>query len=361
MLPKLTRDVAYKQLTEFFDEKPFILFATGTSCALDLRFGMPALEKHLKERLATGLSEDHNRQWQAVLASLEQYPDNFEKAMDCITDDALTEKIVNLTGAFVAGIDQEHAPKILTGEEQWPGLCLIQWLFRKFAKAGSEELHVATPNYDLLGEYAFCQAGIPYITGFTGGFCRDLDWTKSKRSFQRFQQKNRRCVQVKEPHIVLHKPHGSLNTFEVNGRTVQCDGWITSVPDQIKRSMVTPGTEKYKVLHDNRSNLLAKYDTAVDRHNRFLFLGFGFNDAQLVNNRIIPKLKAGGCKGLIITRDTNPRIEEILKESPNLWLVCKQESNDSTRVKNGQYIDWLYLDDEKLWNFDEFTRTILGS
>ena len=42
---ELTKESAYQAIAEFFTEKPFVLFGTGTSCALDLNFGMPALGK----------------------------------------------------------------------------------------------------------------------------------------------------------------------------------------------------------------------------------------------------------------------------------------------------------------------------
>ena len=42
--PKLTQEIAYKALQGFFDNKPFIVFGTGTSCTVDYGFGMGALE-----------------------------------------------------------------------------------------------------------------------------------------------------------------------------------------------------------------------------------------------------------------------------------------------------------------------------
>ena len=49
--PKLTKEIAYKALQDFFTNKPFVLFATGTSCAVDLAFGMAALEDYLKNEI----------------------------------------------------------------------------------------------------------------------------------------------------------------------------------------------------------------------------------------------------------------------------------------------------------------------
>ncbi len=89
------------------------------------------------------------------------------------------------------------------------------------------------------------------------------------------------------------------------------------------------------------------------------FLGYGFNDSQLTNGTLEAKLKNQKSPGLVITRDSNDRIDGLLKECDNLWLVCKHQENDSTRIYNKQYEDWLYLDKE-IWKIDPFTREILG-
>ena len=50
--PILTKEIAYKALQNFFDQKPFVLFGTGTSCAVDTAFGMGALKEHLEKTIS---------------------------------------------------------------------------------------------------------------------------------------------------------------------------------------------------------------------------------------------------------------------------------------------------------------------
>ena len=57
-------------------------FGTGTSCALDLSFGMPALERHLRAELAHGMTEAQAQQWQQVVSALNVGSHDFESAMD---------------------------------------------------------------------------------------------------------------------------------------------------------------------------------------------------------------------------------------------------------------------------------------
>jgi hypothetical protein len=124
--------------------------------------------------------------------------------------------------------------------------------------------------------------------------------------------------------------------------------------------MIMPGGSKHEKLHDYRDVFLGEYDKAVRAHSAFLFLGFGFNDTQLIKNAISEKLKKQSSPALIITRSSNERIESLLKESKNTWLICKHPGDDSTRVLNGNYRDWLYLPDKELWKFDRFTIEIMG-
>ncbi len=361
--PQLTKEIAYKALQNFFDNKPFVLFATGVSCAVDLDYGMAALEQYLKEEIPKSvLTKRQEEEWMGVLDTLAKKTD-FEAAMNSIQDESLKEKVIEYTAALLAAIDQRHLVGILNGTEYWPAIGLLKRLVDGLPES-DRTLHVATPNYDMLAEYAFTQAGIPYITGFWGGVVRKLDWDKAGRQMTYAEKisagrsKFKDITRIKK-HARLYKVHGSLNTFIFQNMVVETDAWNT-VPDGVERLMITPGTSKHEKLHEHRDALLKEYDAAVSSHNAFLFLGFGFNDAQLVKNSIGDKLMNQNSQALIITRGSNPRIDDLLSLSKNSWLVCKNKINNSTRIFNCQYKDWLYLPDTEIWKFDTFTREILG-
>lgn len=359
---ELTKEVVYQAITEFFNDKPFVLFGTGTSCALDLNFGMPALENHLRVKLADGMTKVQEQQWLQVVSALDTSSHDFESAMDFIKDEALTSRIVELTASFVAHHDNAYAHSIMTGSSDWPAGSLLKKLVEALPQA-DKQLHIATPNYDLLAEYSLVWHKIPYITGFHGGFLRRYDWSEARKSVQSIQKgfgRPRQPPRVVEcKHVRLHKPHGSLNTFEWGAQLVECDQWILNKPEGVARAMITPGTAKYQRLHKDRSQL-AEYDTAVGNHTSFLFLGFGFNDSQLVNNVFRQKLEQDHCRALVITRDSNPRIKEWLSKCPNMWLICKQTDSDSSRIYNTKFKNWLHVDDKELWRFDAFTKEFLG-
>jgi hypothetical protein len=362
MAEKLTKEIAYKEFQKFFQDKPFVLFGTGMSCAIDNNFGMAALEEELKCKMEKeSLSNKQKKEWDGVLQSLENFVD-FETSMNMVSDEDLINKIVKITGAFVSTLDREHSVKILNGDGIWPASTLFKKLVDK-TPGTDRELHVATPNYDLLAEYGFEKNGISYINGFHGGVIRHLDWEQSRRSITYGEKtvtgKRVKMVTRERRHVCLYKVHGSLNWFLMNNDLIENNSWLYTIPpDGTERLIVTPGLSKYKKLHQNRRELLGKYDTAVEKHNFFLFLGFGFNDNQVLNTAFLNKLKGQKCNGLIITKETNNKIDRLLDEADNLWLVCQEKAD--TIIKNRKYSDPLILENENLWKVDVFTRKILG-
>ena len=363
MSEKLTKKTAYEALRKFFEDKPFAIFGTGTSCAVHPDYGMFALSRHLSEKIPQQeMTTEQKMQWGSVMSALDEGKD-LESAMDVIKDESLIRWIVNCTADMVISLDREHCRKIMLSQTVWPALPLFKCLMKLLIN--DRILHVATPNYDLLAEYALEHAEIPYLTGFVGGVCRRLDWSQAERGMtfgeKIHQGKKALYVTKQKPHIRLYKVHGSLNTFKYNNTTVENNAWMFEVPDGIERVMITPGMMKYERLHENRSDLLNSYDTELAKHNAFLFIGFGFNDNQLINDSLKRKLIDQKSPALVITRDSNDRIENLACKCENLWVVCFQEKDDcmGTRIFNNCKGE-IFLPNTSIWDSGEFARKILG-
>jgi len=359
MSKELTKNIAFKELQGLFEDKPFVLFGTGMSIAVNNIFGMDALKENLLNKIPRySLNKTQKQEWDKLKNSLIN-GDEFESSMNNIKDDNLISYIVEQTGIFIAEQDFIYSQKILTGEIIWTASTLFNKLVNGF-----RELHVATPNYDMLAESAFFKNEILYINGFWGGFNRSLDWEQSKRAITYVNKtvngKKQKLITRVKKHISFYKVHGSLNLFLLNGSIIENNSWIYNKPNGIERLIITPGISKYEKLHKFRSELLGKYDNAIEKHNFFLFLGFGFNDNQLNTNTILNKLKNKNSNGLIITKNSNSKIEALLKKSKNLWLICSTKDNNGTIIKNGKFAKELILSDKELWKIDIFTRRILG-
>lgn len=363
-LPTLTEAIAIDALRAFFREKPFLFFGTGLSCAVDVRFGMPALRNVLLAEVGKcSLTASQQTEWSRVESALLAGSD-LETALASPADEGLLRTVTEITGAFIAGLDREYSFKVANAEVAWPAGNFLKRLVDTLPE-GDPALHAVTPNYDLLCEYSCDSLGIPYSDGFSGGVRRRRDWASVVRSLSVPSPVHRRGRSTQNfrlrKHLRLYKVHGSLNYFFHSNEVVQNDAWMWAPPSAARRVIITPGVAKYEALQRYRQELLQSADGAIAGATHFLFLGYGFNDSHL-EEYIRRKLIAQGSHGVIVTRDSNPRIESLLSESGNLWLVCRAPGFDpeGTRVFNRNYRDWLYLPGKSFWRVPEFALHVLG-
>lgn len=125
-LPALTEEVAIDSIRDFFRNKPFLIFGTGMSCAIDVRFGMAALKVELVQKIGQmTLAAEQDRQWQQVSQSLQGGAD-LESSLNGVTDSDLLQTITEITGQFVATLDREYAMRIASGDTAWPATNFIR-------------------------------------------------------------------------------------------------------------------------------------------------------------------------------------------------------------------------------------------
>jgi len=364
MTQPLTEDKAIEALRSFFRGKPFLFFGTGMSCALDDQFGMSALKDALIVRIQdSDLTSTQNNEWKAVVDALDKGTD-LENSLNLVDDQELLKILTTITATFVSELDKYYAYRIATSESCWPASVILKKLVETLPD-GDCILHALTPNYDMLFEYACDVANISYTNGLFGGVERRKDWDAIDRAFLEpvriCHGRTMKTIYRHKKHIRLYKVHGSLNYFFHRNAVIENNAWMWNPPDYAERVMITPGLSKYQVLQRYRQELLQSADAAIDKATHFLFLGYGFNDNHL-EEYIKRKLITQASHGLIITKDSNERIEDLLSQSDNLWLVCKMDDGMSvgTRVYNRQYSDWLRLPEKNIWEIDQFTTQILG-
>lgn len=361
--PLLTEEIAIRAIRDFFRGKPFVFFGTGISCAMDAGFGMPALRDELTERMQErSLTATQASEWQTVVSAL-QHGADLESSLNSVNDHGLLMTVTEITGAFVAGLDRRFAYSIAQGAAEWPLSRLLSRLIDTLPESDGV-LHVLTPNYDLLFEYACDFLGVPYTNGLFGGIERKEDWAAVDRALLEpckiCQGKKIKTVYRSKKHARLYKVHGSLNYFLHRNTVIENNAWMWNPPDFAERVMITPGLSKYQALQRYRRELLQHADGAVESATHFLFLGYGFNDSHL-EEYAIRKLVTQSSPGLIVTRDCNSRIESLLEQSTNLWLICKLDGEDGTRIFNKNFSGWLELKSQNLWDVRDFTARIFGS
>lgn len=352
-----------KQLRAFFKITPHVILGSGTSCAVDVDFGMDALKRVLLSEFASiSLDKKSKKAWENVQEDLDKGTD-FEHSLDSANTAQLRDKILQITGDFVAKLDQKYAPLICRQKLVWPAMAIIEKIISGLSLPDNHALNVITTNYDLLFEYACAAHNILCLNGFYGEVIKKEDWQASLRTAYHYveivSRNKSKAKKENLKHIRLYKVHGSLNRFFINDEVVEVDMWIGNAPEGIERVIVTPGSSKYEKIQNYRKELQFAADKSVEAANSFLFLGYGMNDTH-VERYIVKKIKKECKPSLFITRDLNKRIEDLAKKCDNVWIVCGLEKpNEGTRIYNKQLDDWLYLKGEQVWDFAKFAQKIM--
>lgn len=352
-----------KQLQDFFRITPHIILGTGTSCAVDVGFGMNALMDNLIKYVEPStLDSDSAAQWEKVKESLANNVD-IEHSLDFATAPVLREKILQITGTSIAELDQKYATDICRRRVVWPAIAIIKKCFEGLSRSDRHELNVITTNYDLLFEYACFAEGIPCLDGFCGSVVKKADRSVAQRIMRCptgvVRNKRKSSRERISPHVNLHKVHGSINSFFINDEVVSVDMWIAKPPQDVERVIITPGSSKYERIQNYRKELEADADNSIESAKGFLFLGYGMNDTD-IERYIIKAIKTRGTPALFITRDLNERIQRFAEKNSSVWIVCGQDNpNDGTRIFNNKLDGWLKIKGKQLWQFSEFAKKMI--
>ncbi|MEI6390890.1 MAG: SIR2 family protein [Verrucomicrobiota bacterium] len=360
----LDLDKAIQEFQGILKKHPVLVVGTGASCALDPRFGMPELAKELHRTVQPGKGSDAE-QWKRVLVSLDGGK-GLEDALDAVTETGLKERIVKVTGAFVASVDRDWIWRVSTGEVTGPLHGLLRKLVDGLPPTNPVQ-HIVTPNYDMLIEHTCDALEVPWTDGFTTGSTCRRDWDAARNSMLKMTRETRGRFWTNTtrfmPHVQLHKVHGSINWFRNTDETrlLRCDRMIDGEPPaDWRHAMITPGRGKLEEAGTNRERF-AEADAAITKAAAFLIVGYGFNDDH-IHNGIRKRLVDQGCSGIVVTRDWSQKIETWIRSSSDLWAVCQDPSGGKLGtivVGPGTKGAPLVCEGQDLWKIVEFTKSVM--
>ena len=339
-----------------------LFFGTGTSCALDKRFGMPALAAHLKSRLNTAAG------WEEVASQLASGL-SIEQALTgaglCPGTKALIQRE---TGNYVAAVDRSVRNDVLMGEKHWVGERLLKALTERLPPR-NPRLPVVTANYDMMIEYACAFQGIRCTSGFLGDLVRVWNWEGVQNSLNQSRESRHGSrlmrLPIPLPRVELFKVHGSINRFTMANRQVECDLWMDEVPAGCERVIAAPGDQKYERYADN-IHTAALGIRAQDEAMAFAVIGYGFNDPHL-HKGILERVQQQDCPLLVLTLDlADAQIENLRTLSKHVWILiaAKLGAGKNNKRRTAVYMpgrkDPFILEGERLWSCDSFAETVLG-
>ncbi|MCT4588871.1 MAG: SIR2 family protein [Carboxylicivirga sp.] len=352
----LSLDHVYEEIQGRLSRKTVLIAGTGTSMALDVAFGMWALEKHLKAAMPDLLnSDDEKAQWQGVLSRLQNNED-FESSLSEVQSEFLLENIIKETANHVIQVSCKHYNAIQSGKIDWPLQPLLEKL-RQALPPTNPVLDIITPNYDLLIEYTLGAIGLNYTDGFIGGLQKELNWSKAKEQFYRL---NETLVRGKKqvsysviPHARLFKVHGSLNYCQ-HSKKILRDDTIAFQQDEIQRVIITPGKTKYQRIIEEGYDLHVPVRDVLKQVQTFLFAGYGFNDTD-IDKQMAELAAKPNYEAIIVTKDLGGQSENMIKENPGIIVVCQNDDHSSKVLWQKEEL----IVDKKIWEIDTFAKEIL--
>ena len=310
---------------------------------------MGALATHLKDVMSTYIADNPDPAWTDIVSALNK-GDNLEGAMAKISLQKTTvDAIVAETAKLIAAAERKVIDSVLKGERELPFTVFAKHIF----KAG-KKFHLITPNYDRLIELAVEAAGIGVDSRFFGYLhaCSDPKRSADAHRESFFSGRNASFRQL--PCLCIHKPHGSLDWFELNGKLVRCPMPVGKPP-----IIITPGTSKYResfrwAFDDQRTagNRVAGNAT------RLLFIGYGFNDDHL-EQYLCPDLRLTK-PSIILAKHLTANAWKVMENSKTVSVtaLCAVSDHDNrTRIvtSSGEEI----VENEVLWNLEDFNKGVI--
>jgi hypothetical protein len=336
-----------RTLQDHLREGLLIVVGSGLSAAEGIP-GMGALADHLKKAIPLHLVGTPDPAWTVVVTALDA-GDSLEAAMS--KADLLqttVEMIVAETAQLIAAKERTVLAKVLTGERELPFTAFVNHLF----KAG-KKFHLITTNYDRLIEFAAEVAEIGVDSRYFGYLHATLNPKRSADAHRESYYSGRNPQFRDQPCLCVHKPHGSLDWFQVNRKIVRCPVDVGRVP-----VIITPGTDKYQksfqfAFDDQRT----AGNRAASMANRLLFIGYGFNDDHL-EQYLCPNLTMTRPT-VIVTQTLSDNALKAIRNSKGTEVIalCAASNIGWTRIINQDGEELTVT--EQLWNLEGFNKGVL--
>lgn len=157
MKEELTIEIAYRALNEFFHSTPFLLFGSGSSCAVDPAFGMEGLKNHLRNKFPIDcLSASQRQEWNEALDKLEQNVDLENYTRMGHMDEMLVQAYI-----WQEVIHRAFSPRSVKDKKSW--LRLYQGSLVSYWEVSAMSSPVENPSGSITGkassdtiEYTYC-------------------------------------------------------------------------------------------------------------------------------------------------------------------------------------------------------------
>lgn len=339
--------VLKRNLQDHFTDGLVTIVGSGLSAAEGIP-GMARLTDHLRAVIPKGDLDDESRKmWSRVEHAL-LGGENLESALQSHPPTSKLEAEIRLQ------TKQCLAPAELKVFQEVFGkgrTLRFTHLLKAMLKPANSVIPVITTNYDRLIELAAERAGLGLDTLFVGVHSARLDGRRShSRLKTNTRLKGKSVYSELENHILLLKPHGSLDWFLADSEPVSCQ-----LPIDLPGLIITPGANKF------RSGYNQPFDThreranrEIDRAARFMIIGYGFGDDHL-ETHLAAGLRAGK-PALVLTMTLESHVQEqLIRNSPDLTVITSRPGGGAIISRGTEYLEV----DQNWWDLGVFIKEVL--
>ena len=322
---------------------PVIVLGSGASVPHNIR-GMGALAKLLDDHLTTE-GQDEKDAWTEIQTALSD-GDGLEEALQKTTAPAsLVRRIVEHTWLTIAADDLALLQRAAIGEEVMPLSDLIRGLF----KSTNAMIHIVTPNYDRVAEYAADVADYIHATGFVPGFIRRREGADTITV-----QKGRYPARI----VRIWKVHGSLDWFEdAQGQVVSLP-LSDALPAGFSPLIVTPGISKYERTHDEPfRSAIQGADAALGAANAVLCIGYGFRDRH-IQPKLVERCRQKNVPIVVLARTLTDEAKGFLRTNAGTAYLAMESCEEGTRFFTHDVADGAVIEGRQLWSFPNFNGLV---
>ena len=338
-------EVMVRQAQECIQRMPVVVLGSGAS----VPHGIPGMEPLARHLAASTLppscsAREHQDSWQHFLDLVAG--SDLERALsEANVSSELTEHIIDTSWNHLNTADLEVFNRVIGNRQLLP----LSRLFRHLFQSTALDVHVVTPNYDRLAEYAAEAAGFVAFTGFNFG-CLGA---RSANPPPRIYSGNRR-----ERTVNVWKVHGSFGWFRDADGSVYSLPPMQKIPPGMSPVIVTPGTEKYRRTHDEPfRSAMQNADDATQNATAFFCVGYGFNDTHL-QPRLIERCSTHQVPLVLITKKISDSAHQYFRSGKCQRYLAIEEAAPGIKYYSSDKPGGEELNTDPYWQLDSFLNLI---
>lgn len=330
---------------DHFSDGLVTIVGSGLSVAEGIS-GMGALAKHLLKQVPARIDSDPTDNWKKISKALSSGIDLETALLSHAPTDQVEAAIVALTADLILADEAKVLGEVLNNGRHLRFTKLLKHMLKP-----NSGIPIITTNYDRLIEVAVECEGLGIDSLFTGHHIAKHDPVGSRNRLCRsIKQQGKTVVRAFCDHAVVLKPHGSLDWYRKGSEPVRC-----TFPIDAPRLIITPGLNKFRGGYDQPFDAhRERANKEIDSAQRFLILGYGFNDEHLQTHLEQQLLR--GLPALLITHSLSPKALQLISKCPSLSAIVSDSVGDGAKVHHRG--DAQFFSGANLWDLEIFVNEV---